>query len=145
MNENPFAERQKWFGLFLRLALLPPGVHLLFALIFGMEADTSWMMLLATVMGAGAVGSFLGKWNHGPVVSTLAAIWPAALAVSQRWHWGLGMRSPGGAASTLARILLRADVPAPAAVSALLAPFAIGGWLFSRLDMAPKRRGRSRR
>lgn len=144
MKNDPYRLRQKRFAHLLRLGLLPAGVHLFLTLLFGIEADTSGVMLMMAIMAALAVGVLLAKLEYGLIVSALAAVWPTVLAAWRRWHWSLDMHSPGGAAQTVVRFCGWPDAPAAAALAAVLIPFGALGWLLKHFDRwYEKKTGRS--
>lgn len=140
MSENGYALRQRWFSHFLWLGAMPAAVHLLFALLFGSEADTSAFMLFGSLATAACVGMFLSKKSYGAAVSMLAAVWPVVPASLGHWHWAAGMASPGGSAQALVRWAGWTDASMTASLAALSAAAAGAGWAFMLFDRFYKRK-----
>lgn len=128
MKKDPQGLPERGFSHFLFLGLMPAGVHLFFTVIIALDVDSSGMMLIMSIMAAGAVGAILSKKKYGPIESALAAAWPSVLFAWRRWHWTLDMPSPGGAAQSLVRALGWSDASVPAAVAVLLIPVGAAGW-----------------
>ena len=144
MNDNPYRLKQARFAHFLWLVLMPAASHGGFTLAVGMEAETSFAMLLSSVLAAAFAGGYLGKKGYGAAPASLASAWPAVLAAHGRWHWALGMSSPGGSAQNLVRALGWSQASMTEAVAVVMVVSGAAGWLAKSFDRWYKRKtGRS--
>lgn len=140
MSDERYRVRQELFAHVLWLGGMPPAVHLLFGFMFGAEAESSLVMLLASLFSAACVGAFLSKKGYGLVAATLGALWPLVPASLGHWHWNAGMPAPGASAQALARSFGWTGASMTAALSALAAAAGAAGWLFMLFDRWYKRK-----
>ena len=122
------------------LGAVPICIHAGINLFFGLEAESSAVVLFGCMASASVVGGFLGIKNFGLIESTLAAAWPSWLAGWRHWHWSLDMPAPGGAAQAFVGFLGWREASMPAALGAVLAASGAAGWSLMRFDRLYKRK-----
>jgi hypothetical protein len=120
-------------GLGRRVVALPAVVHLLMAFFIGLEADSSGVVLMGVIFGAGFTGLFLASMGYEALTTAVGAAWLPMLFTWRHWYWGMDMHSPGGASQNMVAALGWKSSHAALAVGAVCAACGVVGWVVVRL------------
>ncbi len=125
---------------YVRWLMLAGGAALLHAAVaafIGLEADSSWEVLLMSMVGAFIIGMFLAVSGYNGAVAFAAAGGPPAVFAKWHWYWKADMHSPAGAAQGLVTWLFKWDPPPPAhyALAIILGGTALVAWFAAWINL----------
>ena len=129
-------------GLGLWVVAAPAAVHLFMALVIGLEADSSVVVLLGVVFASGFSGFLLALMGYEPLTTAVGASWLPVLFTWRHWYWGMDMHSPGGASQDLVSALGWKSSHAALAVGAVCSACGVAAWLAAQFAHWSAKRSR---